>query len=56
MSKQTTTRNELKKELQNISTLYNLDSEEKKDAHKTSGEKTLNDELNNLSRLYNLDM
>lgn len=49
-------RNELKKELQNISTLYNLDSEEKKDAHKTSGEKTLNDELNNISRLYNLDM
>ena len=47
---------ELKKELQNISTLYNLDCEEKKDVCKTSGEKTLKDELNNISRLYNLNM
>lgn len=47
-------RNELKKELQNIATLYSFDTEEKKASCKASGEKTLKDELNNISRLYNL--
>lgn len=50
-------RNELKKELQNIATLYSFEldgNEDEKESSKASGERTLSDELNNISRLYNM--
>lgn len=51
-------RNELKKELKNISTLYHLENSAEagtdSSAHKLPSEKTLQDELNDISLLYQL--
>lgn len=51
-------KNELQKELKNISTLYHLEeaseAETKKESHKLPSEKTLQDELNDISLLYQL--